>query len=108
MTAEHVLVHVTTDSEESAHGLADSAVRARLAACAQIEGPITSVFWWEGEVQRSEEWRVSCKTTAARYPALESHLLDHHPYDTPEIIATPVTGGSAAYLAWVTEEVSSS
>lgn len=44
------------------------------------------------------------KTTDERYEALESWLHEAHDYDTPEIIATPVTRGSAAYLAWVAAE----
>lgn len=104
----HVLACTTTDSERSARELATSAIEARLAACAQVEGPITSVYRWQGEVETATEWRVTYKTTAARYPDLQAHLLARHPYDTPELITTPVTGGSDAYLRWLEEQVSGS
>lgn len=94
----------TTDSREAAEALARSAVEARVAACAQIDGPVTSVYWWEGAVRTEQEWRVTYKTPASRYAALESHLRRVHPYDTPEIIATAITHGSAAYLAWLDTE----
>jgi periplasmic divalent cation tolerance protein len=104
MVAEHVIVTSTTDSEAAARELAAAAVEARLGACAQIVGPVTSVYRWEGEVRTDQEWRVEIKTTAGRVPALTEHLGRLHGYDLPEIIATPIEGGSAAYLAWVTAE----
>ncbi|MGV9360854.1 divalent-cation tolerance protein CutA [Amycolatopsis sp. NPDC003731] len=104
MAAEHVIVMSTTDSETAARELATEAVAARLGACAQIVGPITSVYRWEGAVQTDQEWRVEIKTTAERVPALTERLRQLHGYDLPEVVATPITGGSAEYLAWLTEE----
>lgn len=103
-TAEVLTVLTTTDSAEKAEALARGAVEARLAACAQVAGPVTSVYRWEGAVRTDREWQVLLKTTAARYDALEAHLRAAHDYDTPEIIATPVTRGGADYLAWVAAE----
>ncbi|MFE4689162.1 divalent-cation tolerance protein CutA [Streptomyces sp. NPDC056749] len=97
-------VLTTTDSEEKAHALARGAVEARLAACAQIPAPVTSVYHWQGAVETAEEWQVLFKTTAARYDELEAHLVAAHDYATPEIIATPVVRGSERYLAWVSAE----
>ncbi|MFJ8884057.1 divalent-cation tolerance protein CutA [Streptomyces sp. NPDC102402] len=97
-------VLTTTDSEEKAHTLARGAVDARLAACAQISAPVTSVYRWEGAVESGEEWQVLFKTTAQRYDELEAHLLAAHDYATPEIIAVPVVRGSDRYLAWVSAE----
>jgi len=97
-------VVTTTDAQEAAAALAESAVTARLAACAQIVGPITSVYRWEGKVERAQEWQVVFKTTADRYPALETHIKAEHTYGVPEIIANPIVAGSAEYLAWVAAE----
>ncbi|UED83944.1 divalent-cation tolerance protein CutA [Streptomyces profundus] len=102
--AAYLTVLTTTGSEESAHALARAAVKGRLAACAQIEAPITSVYRWRGEIHTDPEWRVHLKTTDARYPALEALLLETHPYDVPEIIATAIDRGSDAYLRWLDEE----
>ncbi|MFK8911538.1 divalent-cation tolerance protein CutA [Streptomyces sp. YS-3] len=102
--AECLTILTTTDSRPTADALARGAVEARLAACAQITGPVTSVYRWRGAVETAEEWRVEFKTAAARYPDLERHLLAAHPYETPEIIATPVVRGSADYLAWLAAE----
>ncbi|MFG2222113.1 divalent-cation tolerance protein CutA [Streptomyces sp. NPDC048644] len=94
----------TTDSERKAEELARGAIEARGAACVQISAPVTSVYRWQNAVETSQEWQVLFKTTAARYDALEAHILAAHDYDTPEIIATPVARGAAGYLAWVAEE----
>lgn len=104
MPAEHVIVMSTTDSVESARALAASAIEAELGACAQIVGPITSVFRWEGEIRTEQEWRVEIKTSGAAAQPLTELLEAAHTYDVPEIVTTPITGGSSAYLAWLTDE----
>ncbi|MEU9114526.1 divalent-cation tolerance protein CutA [Streptomyces sp. NPDC048483] len=96
----------TTDSEDKAERLAHGAIEGRIAACAQVSAPVTSVFRWENAVETSQEWQVLFKTAAARYEALEAYLRDAHDYETPEIIATPITRGGADYLAWVAKETS--
>nr|WP_246494131.1 divalent-cation tolerance protein CutA [Streptomyces zagrosensis] len=97
-------VLTTIDAREKAEALARGAVAERVAACAQISGPVTSVYRWKGEVIIGREWQVLLKTTAVRFEALAAYLRAAHDYDTPEIIATPVTHGDPAYLAWVGDE----
>lgn len=104
MATEHVIVASTTDSESAARSLAADAIEAKLGACAQIVGPITSVFRWEGEVQTEAEWRVEIKTAADRVSALTERIKAVHSYDVPEIVATPINGGSAEYLSWLVDE----
>ncbi|HEX5497198.1 MAG TPA: divalent-cation tolerance protein CutA [Mycobacteriales bacterium] len=101
---EHCQVVTTTDTRAAADGLAHGAVAARLAACAQVTGPITSTYWWEGRVETAEEWQVIFKTTAERYPELERHIREQHSYDIPEILCFPITAGNPAYLTWLTTE----
>ncbi|AXK34775.1 divalent-cation tolerance protein CutA [Streptomyces armeniacus] len=102
--ADILTVLTTTGSSEHAEALARGAVERRVAACAQINGPVTSVYRWEDAVQTDPEWQVLFKTSEARYGALEAYVREAHDYDVPEIIATPVTHGSADYLRWVAEE----
>jgi periplasmic divalent cation tolerance protein len=102
--AEYLSVLTTTDTADKAEALARGAVEARVAACAQVEGPVTSVYWWGGVVRSEEEWRVVYKTTGERYAELEAYIEGAHDYETPEVIATPVARGSAGYLAWVDAE----
>jgi periplasmic divalent cation tolerance protein len=107
MDATHVLVTTTTDSRQEAAELAKSAVRERLAAGAQLVGPIASTYWWEGEIESAEEWMVVFKTTAERFDELADLIAEQHSYDTPEIIAMPVVAGLPDYLAWVSEQTDS-
>lgn len=101
---DHLVVITTTGSAEDAERLARGAVTGRVAACAQIVGPIRSLYRWEGEVQDDAEWQVWFKTTAADYAAVEAYVKEVHTYDTPEVIALPIPFGSPEYLRWVTEE----
>ena len=64
---EYCQVITTTDSREAADTLGRFAVEARVAACAQVVGPITSTYWWEGKIETAEEWQVIFKTTTQRY-----------------------------------------
>jgi periplasmic divalent cation tolerance protein len=102
--AGYCQVVTTTDSQEAADRLARGAVEVRLAACAQVVGPITSHYWWKGAIASEPEWQVVFKTTAAGYPALERHLRQAHTYDLPEILCLPVTAGNPAYLEWLDTE----
>lgn len=99
-------VTTTADNRETAAHLARSAVAARLAAGAQVTGPVASFFWHLGELGEGEEWQVTMKTTVERYPALEVHLRTEHPWDNPEVSAVPLAAGSADYLAWLQKTVS--
>ena len=103
-TYGHLQVVTTVGSREAADQLAEGAVLARVAACAQVSGPIASTYRWDGEMQASEEWQVTFKTAADRYEALEAYVFGQHEYDLPEVLALPVLAGNPAYLAWVTEE----
>lgn len=96
-------VSTATETRELAVGLAKSAVRDRLAAGAQIIGPVTPVFWHLGEFGMGEEWQPLLKTRADRYPALEAHLLEHRPWDRPEVSAVPIVAGAEGCLRWVAQ-----
>jgi periplasmic divalent cation tolerance protein len=98
------VVTTTTDAREAASALARSAVEARLAACAQVLGPIESTYRWDGTVEVASEYLVLLKTTTDRVAALQEHILARHTYDVPEVIVTDVTGGNPAYLRWLAAE----
>jgi len=100
---QYLQVQTTTDSRAEAVELGRDAVQARLAACAQVSGPVLSSYWWEGDLERAEEWTLLLKLPAARYQELADFLAQRHSYDEPEIVATPIVAGSAAYLSWMEE-----
>lgn len=102
---DYVQVSTATETRDQAVELARSAVRTRLAAGAQIMGPITSVFWHLGEFGEGEEWKLLLQTTTERYPALERLLLENHPWDNPELCAVPISAGADACLRWISDSV---
>ncbi|HKI84135.1 MAG TPA: divalent-cation tolerance protein CutA [Candidatus Krumholzibacteria bacterium] len=98
-------VVTTVDDEDHAMKIARQLVECRLAACVQVEGPIQSLYWWQGKVENATEWRCSIKTAEERYDELEQKLRALHPYEEPEILAFPVDRGSAGYLSWLSSIV---
>ncbi|MGH3873065.1 MAG: divalent-cation tolerance protein CutA [Pseudonocardiaceae bacterium] len=104
MSSDHVIVASTTDSADAACALASGVIEAKLGACAQIVGPVISVYRWDGAVQTEREWRVEIKTAVDRVAALTEHIKAKHGYDVPEIIVTPIIAGSAKYLSWLIDE----
>lgn len=100
-----VQISFTTETQDQARDIAAGLVEARLAACVQIAGPIESHYWWEGRIQRDEEWLATVKTRASRFADVERAIRARHPYETPEILATPILEGSSDYLKWLGEIV---
>jgi periplasmic divalent cation tolerance protein len=100
----HLVVTTTVPSDSDAQAIADAAIAGRLAACAQVQGPIRSTFRWQGATDHATEWYCHFKTTRERLQELEALIAKMHPYDVPEIIVIPIVGGSLAYLTWIEEE----
>jgi periplasmic divalent cation tolerance protein len=90
----------TTSKRSDADRLAGGAVEARLAFCAQIDGPITSHYRWEGKLESAEEFRVWFKYLPANASALAAWVLQHHPYATPQWIEVSAENVGEKYLSW--------
>ena len=95
------LVLVTAPDLKTARALAGEALKARLAACANLLPGIESRYWWQGKIERSKEVLLVMKTTAACLPGLEKLIMARHPSDTPEFIALNLNEGNRRYLAWL-------
>lgn len=98
-------VTTTLPDEATAERVAATLVQDGLAACAQVLGPISSTYRWQGRVQRATEWYCHLKTTSARVPEVEARIRELHPYDVPEIVAVPILQGNSDYLKWIHESV---
>ncbi len=94
-------VQTTTESEDEARRIATELVQRRLAGCVQVLGPITSVYRWQGQMESAREWLCLIKTTQAAYQQVEATVRELHSYETPQVIALPITQGSEAYLSWL-------
>jgi periplasmic divalent cation tolerance protein len=90
MSSEHVVVTFTTDSKQLADAMCAEVIGAELGACAQIEGPITSVFRWHGEVHTEQEWRVEIETTSAKAEEVVQHIKANHGVDVPEVVVSDI------------------
>jgi periplasmic divalent cation tolerance protein len=103
----HIQVLVTIDTQDRARALQRLLLEHRAAACVQILGPISSAYWWEGQIEQAQEWICLAKTRGSEYRRLEELVIENHPYETPEIIAMPVLTGYADYLSWIDAETGS-
>jgi periplasmic divalent cation tolerance protein len=102
MNDESVCVVITTVGDrEIAHSLARRLVEQSLAACVQIDGPIDSVYRWNGEVCEDAEYRLLIKSVRSRWPDLCDFIGQNHPYQTPQLIQLAADQTSDAYLSWV-------
>ena len=79
----------------------------KLAVCVQIEGPITSVYTWKNKTAETTEFRLMVKLLPDRMHAVESWILTHHPYDTPEWIVARTEHVAEKYLSWAEADSSS-
>lgn len=95
-----VELRTTFSARDRAAACARRLVEGRFAACVQIDGPVTSVYRWQGAVEFAEEFRCTCKTSVAGAAACAAAMLAAHDYETPELIAATVHA-SPAYAAWV-------
>jgi periplasmic divalent cation tolerance protein len=98
---------VTAPNREEAENLARAALEARLAACVQLQ-PITSFYWWGGQIANDSEQLLLFKTATERFDELRDLILRRHSYDTVEVIQLPIVDGSEKYLAWIAQETRSS
>ena len=97
------IVLTTLAADTDAAELARTLVDERLAACVNILPAMTSVYRWQGKVEQDHEQQMVIKTASDRVAALEARLRQLHPYELPEFLVLQVSGGSEAYLAWVSE-----
>jgi periplasmic divalent cation tolerance protein len=103
--AEIIQIVTTTDRKELAETIARTLIDRRLAACAQIVGPILSIYRWQGETESAQEWQCWVKTTRDRFAAVEQAIREQHSYAIPEILAIPVVAASEPYWQWLEEQV---
>ena len=105
MKSEFIQVITTIDSEEGARKIAQALVEKRLAGCVQIIGPIRSIYWWKKKIETAQEWLCLIKTRSHLFEKMEKTIRKIHPYETPEILATPITQASQDYLNWLDSEL---
>jgi periplasmic divalent cation tolerance protein len=98
---EPIVVLMTAANREEAGRIGEELVSARLAACVQILPEIQSVYRWQGQLERETEVLLLAKTTRRKFNELDRRVREIHSYETPEIVALPVTAVSESYLKWL-------
>jgi periplasmic divalent cation tolerance protein len=104
MDTEPVVVLVTAGDRAEAERVATALLEARLAACVNLLPAITSLFWWEGKIDRAEEVLLLVKSQRALVPRLVETVRSTHSYEVFETVALPIVAGSPAYLDWLSAE----
>ncbi len=99
-----ILIRINCPDDATATAIARAAVDARLAACANIEPPIRSVYRWDGRIEEGGEVPLLLKTQGHHFDAVAALVADHHPDDVPAILALPVDRTTDAFGAWLSEE----
>ncbi len=105
MNAEFIQIVITVEKEADGEKIAAALVARRLAGCVQISGPISSIYHWRGKIEKAREFVCTAKTRRDLYPEIEQLVLDLHPYEAPEILATPILQASPSYLDWLKSEL---
>lgn len=102
--ASPLLVLTNLPDQQTAQTLAHQLVEQKLAACVNILSPCTSIYRWQGKIENAQEIPLLIKTTDTVYPALEKAIREMHPYELPEIVQVPLSGGLPAYIQWLIGE----
>ena len=96
-----LLVLTNVPNLECAQLIARTLVEARLAACVNLLPAVQSIYRWQGQIEEATEITLLIKTTSQQVDSLQTAIVKLHPYDVPEIIATPIVAGYAPYLQWI-------
>jgi periplasmic divalent cation tolerance protein len=105
MPEKNIVILSTTSSAEEAGKIAEALLEARKAACVNIVPKIISRYWWQGKIEHEEESLLIIKTKASVLDEVAALIKRNHSYETPEVVAIPITGGSANFLEWLGAEV---
>jgi periplasmic divalent cation tolerance protein len=101
LESEHILVIVTAANKTEAEKIAYGLLNERLIACANIIGPVHSLFWWQGKIESAEEHIILMKTRKNLFQKLSEKVKTLHSYEVPEIIAIPIVEGFKPYMEWL-------
>ncbi len=98
------IIYITAGSMDEARVIGRELVSTRLAACVNIIDGITSLYWWEGEIQEDREVTIIAKTKESLVPELIERVKSIHSYDCPCIVSLPIEDGNKPFLDWIKEE----
>ena len=104
MTTKVNFIYMTAGTMEEAVAIGKELVKERLAACVNILDNMTSMYWWEGEIQDDKEVVLIAKTKESLVPELIERVKSMHSYSVPCIVSLPILDGNRPFLDWVVQE----
>jgi periplasmic divalent cation tolerance protein len=99
--SSYVVVFMTVSDKKEALKIVRRLLDERLIACANIVGPVSSLFWWEGKIDEASEFLVIMKSRKDLFKRLSERVKETHSYEVPEVLELPITEGLPSYLEWV-------
>jgi len=104
--ARSIRIVLVTAPPREAEKIARTLLKERLIACANLLPGVTSLYWWEGKVQRDGETLMVMKAPARYVKKLLKRVKQLHSYLVPEFLTIAPLEGNPDYLAWVLREAS--
>ena len=101
MDNSYIIVLVTTSNKQEAERISQELLEAKLIACANIVGPVSSHFVWNDKIEQTDEFLIFMKSQMILFEELSERVKALHSYEVPEVLALPIVGGSKAYLDWL-------
>ena len=99
--SSYIVVFMTASDKKEASKIVRRLLNERLIACANIVGPVSSLFWWEGKIDEASEFLVIMKSRRDLFKKLSEKVKETHSYEVPEILELPITEGLPSYLEWM-------
>ena len=98
------LVYITASDTAEAVSIGRDLVERRLAACANVHGPVTSIYRWQDEIQQDQETVLIAKTTLDLVKRVTERVVEIHSYECPCVVSVPITGGHSLFFEWIDAE----
>lgn len=102
---EYIVVYCNCPDEASAKQIAAKLIHAKLAAAVNLLPIMQSIYHWQDKIVEASEIQLLIKSKSQRFEQINQLIRSIHPYETPEIIATPIIAGDRQYLTWIDNTV---
>lgn len=102
--SEVIFLYSTAPDMGIAESIVETLVRERLVACGNILPPIQSVYWWDGQVEKSKEVAFLLKTTEKNKNLISEKYKTLHPYEVPCLLQIDIPWGQNEYMNWLMKE----
>src|SRR5262249_15685213 len=94
----------TFGTEQEARKMALELVSQGLAACANINPGVRSIYRWQGAVEETQESVMLVKTREGLNDGVVSFIGSHHSYSVPVILVLEPSEVHPPYLDWLIKE----